>query len=147
MIRQLSTNDFAQIVQIADVWNGPQFWWPEEQLKTEFANSQAFGSFGDQNESGAELLEAFALIADRTVAFEITCLATRKESIRQGHMSLLLEFIIQQNGHQKELWLEVHENNLAARNLYEKWGFEKAGERPSYYKDGKGAVLYTRKPS
>lgn len=32
-------------------------------------------------------------------------------------------------------WLEVRTSNLAARNLYEKLGFEKVGSRPRYYRD------------
>ena len=140
MIRLLTAEDIPQVLSIANAWQGPKFWWPEDLLRAEFADSQGYGCFDPD-------LKAFILVADRTAAFELTCLASHKETVRQGHMTQLLEYIIQEKGRQKELWLEVHEINLAARNLYEKWGFEKAGERPSYYKDGGAAVLYTRKPS
>lgn len=41
----------------------------------------------------------------------------------------------------KVLFLEVSENNLAARNLYEKCGFKEIGRRPRYYANGASALI------
>jgi len=41
------------------------------------------------------------------------------------------------------VFLEVRESNRAARSLYEKWAFEKAGRRVRYYRDpDEDAILY-----
>ena len=37
--------------------------------------------------------------------------------------------------------LEVRESNTAAKELYEKLGFEVVGTRPRFYSDGEGAIL------
>ena len=45
-----------------------------------------------------------------------------------------------------ELSLEVRASNLAARSLYEKFGFTLVGKRPNYYRDPKeDAAIYIMK--
>ena len=44
----------------------------------------------------------------------------------------------------EDLWLEVRTSNRAARNLYEKLGFQAVGRRPRYYRDtGEDAIVMT----
>ncbi len=43
-------------------------------------------------------------------------------------------------------WLEVRVDNLAARRLYERFGFRVAGRRPGYYADGVDALVYVLLP-
>lgn len=40
--------------------------------------------------------------------------------------------------------LEVRVSNIAAQNLYKKFGFEEAGIRPHYYKDNEDAMIMWR---
>ena len=42
----------------------------------------------------------------------------------------------------REVHLEVRSDNLPGRALYEKVGFEEAGSRRRYYRDGTDAILY-----
>jgi [ribosomal protein S18]-alanine N-acetyltransferase len=42
--------------------------------------------------------------------------------------------------------LEVRVSNKPARRLYEKLGFEQAGERSNYYRDGEDALIMTTPP-
>ncbi len=43
-----------------------------------------------------------------------------------------------------ELWhLEVRESNEKAIAVYERFGFERVGERRGYYRDGETALLYS----
>jgi ribosomal-protein-alanine N-acetyltransferase len=58
-------------------------------------------------------------------------------------MGSLLEHFRRSLAEGKEIWLEVHEGNDAARKLYEKQGFVAEGRRPRYYRDGGSAILYT----
>jgi len=73
---------------------------------------------------------------------EIMALGTRHGSLRQGYQGLLLAelkniaFL-----DRKDIFLEVHERNDEARQLYQKWGFEVIGRRLQYYTDQGAAVV------
>jgi len=43
-----------------------------------------------------------------------------------------------------DVYLEVRESNHAARALYEKWAFQEAGRRKSYYRDPDEDALLLR---
>ena len=63
-----------------------------------------------------------------------------------GIASLLMEHLIKQCVSQNisNIYLEVRESNIPARNLYEKYKFIQTGLRKNYYRDnGENAVLYT----
>ena len=72
---------------------------------------------------------------------EVLFLATSPFCQSQGMMSLLLsDFLAAQNG--KTIWLECREDNVRARHLYAKKGFQEVGRRRAYYKDGSAAILF-----
>lgn len=62
---------------------------------------------------------------------EILNLAIAPPARRQGIATRLLEETVAAAG--GRLWLEVRQSNVAARNLYEKLGFQESGVRPNYY--------------
>ena len=73
----------------------------------------------------------------------ITGIALRPEYQRQGLGSVLLWgllYLARQRG-MKRATLEVRPSNLAARSLYEKFGFQEAGRRKRYYADGEDAAI------
>ena len=61
---------------------------------------------------------------------------------------LLLAFLdLAADRHAREATLEVRLSNLAARRLYEKYGFRPVGLRPRYYSDdGEDALIMTTEP-
>ena len=65
----------------------------------------------------------------------ITLLAIHPDYRRQGLGQLLLFELLKDAIARKLAWatLEVNENNLAAVNLYQKYGFQIAGKRKNYY--------------
>lgn len=66
---------------------------------------------------------------------------------RRGVAGALLEHLIDYaRGHSlSEITLEVRTSNDAARNLYEKFGFERLGTRPNFYSNPKeNAEIYSR---
>ena len=65
----------------------------------------------------------------------ITLLAIHPDYRRQGLGQLLLFELLEDAIARKLAWatLEVNENNLAAVNLYQKYGFQIAGKRKNYY--------------
>ena len=66
---------------------------------------------------------------------------------RQGFGSMLLDFAVKlcQLSKVKSLSLEVRENNVAARALYEKFGFVFSHKRLQYYQDSSDALVLIKK--
>src|SRR5258706_15089541 len=61
---------------------------------------------------------------------------------------LLVAFLdLAADRHAREATLEVRLSNVAARRLYEKYGFRPVGIRPRYYSDnGEDALIMTTEP-
>lgn len=117
----------------------PQFYWPKDLLGAEMATAEAVGIFyGDQ-------LVGFVLFRDLPEAWEISLVASHPQFRRQGYMEKLFGYLIDAKGQDKDLWLEVHEENVPAQKLYEKTGFKEVRRRPRYYKDGATAILYSHR--
>jgi ribosomal-protein-alanine N-acetyltransferase len=66
---------------------------------------------------------------------------------RIGERLLLSILDLALDRHAREATLEVRLSNLAARRLYEKYGFRPVGIRPRYYSDnGEDALIMTTEP-
>jgi ribosomal-protein-alanine N-acetyltransferase len=66
---------------------------------------------------------------------------------RIGERLLLSLLDLSVDRHAREATLEVRLSNLAARRLYEKYGFRPVGIRPRYYSDnGEDALIMTTEP-
>ncbi|WP_413578315.1 GNAT family N-acetyltransferase [Bdellovibrio sp. HCB290] len=115
----------------------PQFYWPADMLGAEMATAEGVGIFE------GEELAGFVLYREVPGAWEISLVATHPLFQRRGLMETLIKHMIAAKGQSRELWLEVHESNESAQNLYEKLGFKLTGRRPRYYKDGATALLYS----
>lgn len=113
------------------------FYWPMDLLGAELATAEAVGIFED------EKLAGFVLYRDVPGAWEISLVVTHPDFRRRGLMETLIKHLIAAKGQNRELWLEVHQDNDAAQKLYEKLGFKLSGRRPRYYKDGATALLYS----
>lgn len=141
-LRKILASDLAQVAAICDYWKSAHFNWPAAKLATEIDNSEGFVMEAEGGKLGA-----FVLMRSLPDSVELTVLAVASNNLRNGSMSLLMEHLIDAHGKQREFWLEVHEQNLAARNFYEKWSFELVGRRQKYYADGGAAILYSRRIS
>jgi len=100
-----------------------------------------------------------ARIAGRVIAFggmwlmvdeaHITTFAVHPAWRRQriGEQLLLAFVDLAIDRHAREATLEVRLSNIAARRLYEKYGFRPVGLRPRYYSDdGEDALIMTTEP-
>lgn len=87
-------------------------------------------------------MNSFVLLRDVVNAWEISFLATQPDAQGGGKMRKLLTYLLTVLPPDRALWLEVHERNNAARQLYRTMGFEEVGQRPKYYSDGGAAILY-----
>jgi ribosomal-protein-alanine N-acetyltransferase len=115
----------------------PQFYWPADLLGAEMATAEGVGIFEGEDLAG------FILYREVPGAWEISLVASNPQYRRKGYMEKLMRHLIDSKGQGRELWLEVHEVNVSAQNLYEKLGFRLSGRRPRYYKDGATALLYS----
>lgn len=114
-----------------------EFFWPEEMVGPELATAEAVGVFHHEE------LVGFVLYRDNIQAWEISLVVSHPRHRRAGYIKALLEHLIVAKGQERELWLEVHEKNVKAQNLYEKLGFRRSGQRPKYYRDGATAYMYS----
>ncbi|MCM2281887.1 MAG: GNAT family N-acetyltransferase [Bdellovibrionaceae bacterium] len=110
--------------------------WSESEIAEILASHRGWGLEDDFG------LGAFILVQNLPIAWEILHLATDPRVRRKGYMAELLAAVIAARESGKEVWLEVHEANQPARQLYEKMGFRNVGRRSAYYADGGAAVLY-----
>ncbi len=139
----------AELCILTEAQCSPAFNWPTEKLKNQLRAlttktfiAEAVGS-KDLEPLHSRIL-AFICFVDLGPAVEIPVLATFLAVQRQGIMRELLLQAIAMHYQDRELWLEVHENNQAARNLYRTLGFVESGRRNKYYPDGSAAILCNR---
>ncbi len=88
-----------------------------------------------------QVLQGFLLSHTNSSAAELLLLATSPAYQGQGVARYLMRDWL--NTCQKPVWLEVHEANLRAKNLYFSLGFQEVGRRPRYYRDGGAAISMT----
>ena len=112
--------------------------WTESQLSQEITDQ-----FFLEGRNAVGELTAFILFRKTPEAYEISYLATHPQAKRKGVMAGLLRSLVAlAKVASTNVWLEVHESNLPAQNLYKKIGFIECGRRPKYYPDGGSAILY-----
>lgn len=111
--------------------------WGEQEF-TELLRGGAIG-YGLFRES---VLLAMLLFRSTSDEAEILTLVTHPDYRRQGLAEKLLvqlmETLAVSGNH--SLFLEVREDNLAAQQLYKKYGFTLVGQRPGYYQLADGRV-------
>ena len=104
--------------------------------------------FAELKKAGCEILASDnGFIVWRTVAdeAEIISIGVTPDAGRSGiagAMILLMEQELKKSG-VVNVFLEVSEVNVPAKNLYEKYGFKPTGKRPKYY-DGIDAIIMSK---
>ncbi len=138
-IRPMTIDDLAQVVAIDQVsFSLP---WPERSFRFEITDNPASRTWvAEINGRIVGMLVVWLLVDEAHVA----TIATHPEFRRQGIASRLLIHALQmmQGEGAATSVLEVRESNLAAQEMYRKFGYEESGRRPHYYKDnGEDAIL------
>ena len=135
--------NISNLEQIRDILNTDfDDFWNYSVLKDEL-NSKNSTYFVVKNEENEILgFAGIKIILDEA---EIMNIATKKACRNQGIGKLLLDRIILEakNKNIRKINLEVNENNSIAIHLYEKFGFNKDGERKNYYRD-QNAILMSK---
>ena len=73
----------------------------------------------------------FALVQTVAGEAEVLTIAVHPQARRQGLATQLMQQLLAQNV--ERVFLEVAEDNAAARSLYSKLGFQQVGHRKGYY--------------
>ena len=142
-LRPMSVNDIVQVEALEGVafaggvhepWRAPMF---EEEL------SQPGRTWWVAHDCGQIIGFAGGLLAGERL--EVLDVAVAAERRHEGIASRLLARLAYdgQTLGATEISLEVHEDNAAARGLYESLGFMQVGLRRDYYGPGNGALIMT----
>ena len=147
-VRELQVRDIEGVCRLATELIGPAFQWPKEKLRGQLqdSNTRSFIAEVPGDKASSSKILAFVCLMELGPAVEIPVLATAKEAQHSGVMKDLLGQVFATHYGARELWLEVHESNQSARNLYRTLGFVESGRRPDYYQDGSAAILCNRFP-
>lgn len=148
-LQVFSQDDFELVDQFMD-----HFWktnpvgtdgvvpWNSAQVRTELEHAQAWALVLDGLQRPKKIVALFFEKKIDSEIVEIRWVGTLFEYRQRGLMKNLIRQYLASilAGH---IWLEVHENNVASRNLFESLGFTVQGRRDKYYARGGAAVLYS----
>ncbi len=131
-IRRMTLDDIEQVVEIDKAsFSLP---WPERSFRFEVTDNPASRAWvAEMNGKIVGMIVAWLLIDEAHIA----TIATHPDFRRKGTAGRLLVHALRsmQSEGARTSVLEVRESNLAAQEMYRKFGFEESGRRPRYYRD------------
>ena len=131
-IRKMTLEDVPIVVQLDQIsFSLP---WPERSFRFELTDNAASRSWVAEMEGRVVGMLVGWMLVDE---MHIATIATHPDYRRQGIGSkLLLHTLLKamDEGAQSS-FLEVRESNVAAQEMYLKFGYEKIGRRKRYYRD------------
>ncbi len=135
----MTLDDLAEVIRLDHAsFSLP---WPESSFRFEIEKnecSRCWGALLDSKIVG--IMVAWLIVDEIHIATFAVDPAYRRQGIAQKLLAHTLIDGLRSGG--VKGFLEVREGNLAARKLYEKFGFENVGIRKNYYKDnGENAVM------
>ena len=108
--------------------------WPERSFRFELtANSASRCWVADFEGKIVGMIVAWLIIDEAHVATLATHPDFRRQGIAQKLLSHALLHLMADGA--RSSFLEVRESNLAAQEMYRKFGYEASGRRPRYYRD------------
>jgi len=141
VIRKMRMEDIEQVIAIDRVsFSLP---WPERSFRFELTDNPASRCWVAEVDGKLVGMIVAWLIVDEV---HVATIATHPDFRRQGIAKKLLSYALQHlsiEGAQSS-FLEVRASNLAAQEMYRKFGYEESGVRRRYYKDNdEDAILMT----
>lgn len=140
-IRRMTLEDLPAVVALDTLsFTLP---WPERSFRFELTDNPASRCWvAELDDRIVGMIVAWLLVDEAHIA----TLATHPEHRRQGIARNLLTYALRYMSKEGAVtsFLEVRESNLAAREMYRRFGYEEVGRRKRYYKDnGEDAILMT----
>ena len=141
IIRKMMLDDIEQVIAIDRVsFSLP---WPERSFRFELTDNPASRCWVAEVDRRLVGIIVAWLIVDEV---HVATIATHPEFRRQGIAKRLLSHALRElrNEGAQSSFLEVRASNYAAQEMYRKFGYEKSGIRPRYYRDNdEDALLMT----
>lgn len=135
----LGVSSDLRLFQFLEGRRADDFRWTNEQIESHiFKHQKPWIAFSVDSQ-----FASIVLYNQWDQVIEINYLETAGPFIRQGYMKALLTAFFEKEP-SLSCWLDVHEGNLAARNLYQSLGFLTSGLRKGYYRDGSNGLQLTR---
>ncbi len=136
-IRQMQAGDIASVLEI-EIQANPNPW-SEGQFQAELTNSCSRIDLLITDNKVAAYICSWHIVDE----LQIQNVATAPTCRRQGWAAILLEHLLVRAAKEDvaRAFLEVRVSNVAARTLYEKFGFLSRGVRKKYYADNEDALL------
>lgn len=140
-IRRMTLDDIPAVVALDKLsFTLP---WPERSFRFELTDNPASRCWVvDLDGKIVGVIVAWLLVDEVHVA----TIATHPDHRRQGIAQELLTYALRYMSREGAVtsFLEVRENNLAAQEMYRKFGYEVTGRRKRYYRDtDEDAILMT----
>lgn len=141
LFRKMTLNDIPAVVELDRIsFTLP---WPERSFRFEVTDNLASRCWvADVDGRVVGMIVGWLLVDELHVA----TIATHPDFRRQGIARKLLSqsLLYAMNEGAQSSFLEVRESNLAAQEMYRKFGYEVTGRRKRYYKDNdEDAILMT----
>ncbi|HSK88940.1 MAG TPA: ribosomal protein S18-alanine N-acetyltransferase [Anaerolineales bacterium] len=131
-IRKMTLEDIPAIIDLDQ--KSFSLPWPERSFRFEVTDNPASRCWVAELDGKVVGMIVVWLLVDEA---HVATLATHPDFRRQGVAKRLLSHALLhliEEGAQSS-FLEVRESNLAAREMYRKFGYEEAGRRRRYYRD------------
>jgi len=140
-VRRMTLEDIPAVVALDQLsFTLP---WPERSFRFELTDNPASRCWVYESDGKiVGVIVAWMLVDEAHIA----TIATHPDYRRQGIAQELLTYTLRYMSKEGAVtsFLEVRENNLAAQEMYRKFGYEVSGRRKRYYKDtNEDAILMT----
>jgi len=117
--------------------------WPERSFRFEVTDNPAARCWvAEMNGQIVGMIVAWLFVDEAHIANLATHPDFRRQGIAQELLKHTLRYTYDEGA--RSSFLEVRESNLAAQEMYRKFGYEQTGRRKRYYKDNdEDAILMT----
>jgi ribosomal-protein-alanine N-acetyltransferase len=140
-IRRMTLEDIPAVVELDQLsFTLP---WPERSFRFEVTDNPASRCWVFELDDRIVGMIVVWLLVDEA---HVATISTHPDHRRQGIAKKLLTYALRYMSKEGAVtsFLEVRENNLAAQEMYRKFGYEAVGRRKKYYKDtSEDAILMT----
>ena len=131
-IRRMTLDDLEQVLEIDRA--SFTYPWPERSFRFELENNPASRAWvAEENGKVVGMIITWLMVDEVHIATIATHPQVRRQGVASGLLRYALDYMRDEGA--VSSFLEVRESNLAAQELYRRFGFEETGRRPRYYKD------------
>jgi [ribosomal protein S18]-alanine N-acetyltransferase len=144
VIRKMTLEDVPAVIELDQ--KSFSLPWPERSFRFELTDNPASRCWVTELDGRIVcMLVAWLMVDEVHIATLATDPDFRRQGIARSLLSHVLRRLIEEGA--RSSFLEVRESNLAAREMYGKFGYQQTGRRRRYYRDNdEDAILMTLEP-